>query len=268
MTQILIALLMLSSPVAEERTWSRSLDVDSDVTLNVETHKGLIQIQVGDVNKMTIEARIYMAKGAEYDKSRLSDIMDAVDIMLSDSARSVRLSAEMDDNVQREFSKGWVKSWTSPTVDFYITIPPDANLELETHKGRLEVEAGSGTVEVETHKGEGWIRGVRNNIDIETHKGSLDIGIEDLYDLQIETHKGRVEVDIYQTSGFTMRGESHKGDVRVVGRNAKMKRDEDDDELRLRFTEGDGRSSIDLETHKGDIILRFQDKGERPREDR
>jgi len=259
MKYVVIFLLSTFTAMAAERQWEASIDVNEDVLFSVSNHKGLVKIEVGNSNKVIIDAKVYMPDSADYTEAEAQKVIDSVDFDLQESKRSVRLDIDLDTNfgeISKLFSR---KNQTHPMVDLVITVPARASLDVETHKGTLEVDAPSGPIKVETHKGTGYVHGVQDDLKIETHKGTLDVTIDQLADLSIETHKGDVKVSVSGAENFRIDGDTHKGSLRFSGYDIPVKADEDDKHgSYVKYKQGTGENRIKLQTHKGSIRISFQ----------
>lgn len=244
--------------MASDRIIEETFEVLETARLELESHKGKIHIETGDVSTIQMTARIYPDQGSVED-------LEYVEIRTNHSDRRVSIEVDYDTNSmersQREGS-GLIQSWEGtslPFVDFDIVVPRKASLELESHKSTFEVQAPSGEIQISTHKGEGKIFGVRSDFELSTHKGEFDIEIDELFDLDIETHKGQIDVLLHGANDFRIRGESHKGRLEFAGHDIRVHRDDDDNnELWVSETVGSGEHSIKVDTHKGSIKLDFR----------
>ncbi len=257
MKYLVILLVSCLSSFAAERTWNKEVSVNNDVRFSVSNHKGLLKISVGDSGVITMNARVYMPEDADYTEEEAQKAIDAMEFNLQEGARSVSLDVEMDDR----FQQGWSglfkrKNFTHPMVDLVITVPSEASLDLETHKGTLEVDAPSGRVDLNTHKGTGYLRGVKGDLEIVSHKGNLEVEVARMGDISIETHKGTFDVTVYGAQDFRIDADSHKGNFTFDGYDIQV--DHEDKGESVRHKQGSGANRIKLDTHKGDIHFRFK----------
>ncbi len=255
-----IALLLLFAlpglAMASERIVEENFEVRNDVRLDLECHKGQVNIETGDVTAIQMKARIYPDEGPVED-------LELVEIKTSHGDRWVSIEVRYDtDRMERNRREksGLMSSWEGgslPFVDFDIVVPRGANLDLESHKSNFDVQAPSGEIRISSHKGRGKISGVRNDFELETHKGDFEVEIEEMRDLDIETHKGHVEVLAHGAKDFRLRGESHKGNLKFDGYDIEVRRG-DDRERWVDETIGSGEHLVTLDTHKGTIRLDFR----------
>ena len=258
-TMFMLLSLVAFAAFGADRTLEKSFEVGADASFSLDSHKGHIQIRTSDTNTIQVNARIHM--GDDYD-GKLSDeeilrLIESVDVNFHADEGSVRVSVDYD-NANSLFDALMRKNRTMPMIHFEIMLPDDANLQLETHKSTVDVDAPSGRVDIESHKGEGAIRGVRGEFNMETHKGKFQVEILEMHDVSVETHKGDVNLTLHGATDFTVRGETHKGNLNVKGYEFRAKRADDrGDEKVLYQKMGNGSNRIELETHKGAITLDF-----------
>ena len=236
---------------AAERSEENVFQVDPGARLSLESHKGFIKIRTAAVSAIEVRVKII----TEEDPA----LLEYVQVEYRDTPSGLDIKVHHDQDAYRRQAGGFVwKGVTWPMVEFDILMPDDGSLRLETHKSEIDVEAPAGEVRIESHKGTGTITGIRSDLDLETHKGNFQVVIEDLYDLKIQTHKGDVTVDILRSSGFTLEGFTHKGRINFPDRNIQTRSKRDDGrEKSYYFREGNGAGNIELDTHKGNIEIRF-----------
>lgn len=255
----ILLLLLSATAFAADRTVEKTFDVNPDATLLLDSHKGKITIRTHASDQIVVNARIYMPEygTTKMSESDVADLIDAVEIRIADSPSQVAVDVDYK-NTQSIFEAMMTKSRTNPAVDFDVFVPAGGNLKLESHKGSMDVDAPSGSIDIESHKGEGKISGVRGDLELETHKGNFTVDVEELHNIDIESHKGNVDLTIVGASDFSMAAASHKGKFNFSGRDIPIKRGKRHG-LNAAYSEGNGANRINLETHKGNITINFED---------
>ena len=249
MATLLILTACFATAANDERFFEESFQVSPDARFSLDSHKGKIRIRPSAVDQIIVHARIHLGDDAD------AELLDAVDIKVRNGDDFVSVEVDFNDKKRglKRFTQGGM---TWPFVDFDIQVPAGASLMLESHKGEFDVEVPTGRIDIESHKGTGTISGVSNDFRLDSHKGKFDVEVLELHDIAIETHKGDITVAIHNANDFQIRGESHKGDFRVRGRDFRAYRSKDK-EVVLEHRAGSGKNRIDLETHKGTITLDF-----------
>lgn len=238
-----LVLGLLSPLMAGEEYFSKTFDVNPGARLSLDSHKGHIQIATDGGSTIRVNARIYDGD---------PELMKYVKIRTRNTDTSVTIEVEYDEPAVRNFWKGLVgESRTWPYVDFEIVVPDDAALNIDSHKSSFDVAAPSGRIEIDSHKGQGTISGVRNEFALDTHKGDFDVEILNMHDVRVDTHKGNVNLRLVGQPNFTVRGDSHKGDIRFQGVDVPVQYE--DRGVQVSHKVGNGRNFMDLNTHKGHI---------------
>lgn len=245
---ILAFVFFAATGFANERYYDEEFQVAAGSSFSLEVHKGSITINTHSAPVIVVKARIYPDEGKDV------ELVDLTELETRSGDRHV--SIEVDYHQEKASKNSFLgNSYTLPMIEWDITVPDDASLELSSHKSTFDINAPSGKVEIETHKGTGTIRGVRGEFELETHKGEFEIEIVKLSDLDLETHKGSIVATIQGATDFSLEGESHEGTLRFTGMDVPITKDHD--ETIVDFEAGSGRNSIEISTHKGEIELRF-----------
>jgi hypothetical protein len=244
-----LLVLAATAAAAQERTYDREFPVDPGARFSLETHKGNITVRTHGGSTILVHARIYP------DQGRNPELVDHVKIKERSGPHAVDLEVDCDQN--HPDLRGLLQGgWTLPMVDFEITVPDDADLELESHKAHFDLEVPSGRVEIESHKGRGTISGIRGPFELETHKGKFEVTIDRLAGASIETHKGDVRVLLRDTSDLELTGSSYKGRLRFEGLDIPVTVS-DGGQSQAHYRTGSGRNKLSLSTHKGTITVSF-----------
>jgi len=181
---LLLALFGTPLIAADDILWERELTVNPGVSVYLETYKGLVRVETGKAGVMSISARVYMPDDADIEGEKAKRVLEGMQISLSDTPDNVRLVTRFDESVKKKLDGWFWKNITHPAVDLVVTLPEDANLEVETYKAAIEIQAPRGDFELETYKGRGYVRGVRGDFKLDTYKGDLEITIDEMRDVE------------------------------------------------------------------------------------
>ncbi|HUW20216.1 MAG TPA: M56 family metallopeptidase [Sedimentisphaerales bacterium] len=177
----------------------------SGTKLAVTGINGSIKVSAGKEPECRIKAAIEVETKS---KQETKELMDKVKV-------DVRQLAE---NLSVEVQQPKLRKKQSVTVDFEITLPPQANLDLRTNNGSIDIADISGDIESRTNNGSlsavrtaGNTRLHTNNGHINVTKAALAPGTinanngsitckEISGDLQAELNNGRVKISYAKTS--------------------------------------------------------------------
>lgn len=249
---MLLGFIALIPVRAAEEAESWEFTMKPGAELELETFKGVIDIQTHDAPTIIIRADV-RPDGDDCDPR-------SVEVFARErGGGGVHVWIEHHPGEEQGFLGVFkTKSYTAPFVDFTIVMPDDARIQIDDHKSEYKISAPSGSISIDTHKGTGWISNVRSNLDLDTHKGEFDIEVQHLEDIDIDTYKGDITVTVHRAMDFEVRAETHKGDLSFDGRNIDVMTDEDGEKT-VDHREGAASHTIQLETYKGTIDLIFKD---------
>ena len=133
-----LLLLILNSLSAQSdfdtRSYSKTLSVDKETTLDVSNKYGTIQITPWNKDSACIRAEI---KAYAKDRSKTNKMFDGINVNISGSKYLVRAQTEFSSNINTLFEsfKGMTNKIISYDshieINYYITIPEYLNLRIE-----------------------------------------------------------------------------------------------------------------------------------------
>jgi DUF4097 and DUF4098 domain-containing protein YvlB len=257
-----MGLAVLAEPAAAQnaRTVSRSVALDRDGQVTLDTFTGRIDVTAWDQNRVQVEARIESDDAELVEKTALR--FDATD---------QRLSIEVDyDEVKdsQEFLGLFnIGDVDRPAVEFTIKMPRTAALTVDDFSSEISVTGLRANLTLDTFSSTITLRDVEGVLDLETFSGEVEG--EDLRgEIQLETFSGDARLRIAALAGDS-HFETFSGDVELTlpaDASFEIVGDEDafgdlDSEFAFRAEDGrrivgDGGARIEVETFSGDLRLR------------
>ena len=248
--------------VMYERVVQLSAPMQQSASLAARTHNGSISINGADVVECNLTATI-TARAATEDQAR--KLAERTKIRLEPVGKGLKASVKKPNLASNQ----------SISVDFDITLPKHANLELTTHNGAVKIADITGAVTGSTHNGGITVSKVFGNLNLQTHNGSIksrDISgdarlethnciIKAYYskpdssagNVSIVTHNGGIDFVAPPDFSAAVDIKTHNGSIKtdlpiqVIGEVNKRK---------LTGTIGTGQAKLHLETHNGSISIK------------
>jgi len=245
------------------RTVQLSAPLSPGSNFEAKTHNGSITINGTDTANCSLTATI-VARAMTEEKARIL-AEEEVKVTLESSGNGLVVKIDKPKYMRNR----------SVSVNLDITIPNQANLELNTHNGDVKItdingqidatthngkitaEKVTGTIELLTHNGAVICQDVSGNTKLRTHNGKIKAYYSEsapsVCDVSMITHNGGI--DFTAPSGFSaaVEASTHNGSIEtnlaitVIGKLSKRK---------LKGTIGNGEGKLHLETHNGSINIR------------
>lgn len=206
--------LFASNP---QGTFEKTLQVNGPVDLEVLTHSGDVTVRAGSSGSVFIRGKIFV--GDRWFGGRREEDVHAIEQNppLRQSGNSIHIEYVNYHNI---------------SVDYEITVPPDATIRSRSGSGDQIIEGTHGNVDVQT--GSGDVKLSRLNGEIRLQTGSGNIRAHDISgavkggtgsgDVEIE-ESGSGDVDLHTGSGNLsargiqggFHGETGSGDITAEG---------------------------------------------------
>jgi hypothetical protein len=255
----ILAILSASSALAQSREVRRTIDLDRDGRVIIDTFKGSIDVQTWDKASVEVVAKIEADPSGDDQEDRV----ERTAIRIYGSGRLVEIESDYSDADYHSggffgffFGGGTI---VLPYVHYDLKIPRTAKLDIDDHKSEIRIRSLEGDLTLETHKGHAVIDRFSGGARIETHKGDIRVDFASLTrPSNFETHKGEIEIYVPAHASFRLRGDLGE-DARLDSEFAMITHSFGDDErVEAEINGGDG-PEIWIETHKGTIRLRKGD---------
>ena len=203
---LLAAIMVAGSPArAQDRQFTRMVDLQPSGALSLEGDKGSITITAWDRPQVDIRARIELPGDVPADYAQA--VVDATTIEVTASNGSVSVRTNYDNVPSRTGIGRWGDK-TVPEVHYEIRAPRRIDLHVDSDRGPTSIRGFEGTLDIVVDRGELDLQDaagdVRLNIDrgersrLTNVRGSLAIEA-DRTDLRIEAaaleRDSRIEID-------------------------------------------------------------------------
>lgn len=195
----------------EERT-EQSFAVGTEPTLEVKSFAGKISVRAGEGDQI----RIIATK-----KAAGRNVLDRINVDVSELANGAR--------IETSHARGLT---ANVSVDLEITVPADADLDLRTGAGKVEVDGIEGRISAQTGAGSVEVRGAAGPVALDTGAGEIDYEGEPRGDCSFSTGAGSVtlrldedldvEIDLstgvgnISLGGFDIQGDTSGTEVQGV----------------------------------------------------
>ena len=151
-------------------TVTRSFPLSPGGTLDIATTNGRIEVVAGSGPTVEVKA-VKVAKAAT--KEGAAELLKKLQIKEEVTADLVKLRAERDGG-QGPSLHGW---GTSAEVRYYVTVPANTKVVLNTTNGEIEVANVTASAQLETVNGQINARGLGGDVKASTINGGVDIAL-------------------------------------------------------------------------------------------
>ena len=249
MTRVAMFALALSAAAsaADYKDVNKTLPLQGNGSLQIETHKGSIHVSVWDRQEVEIQARIQAEPGAPMDRRQF----DGTDVRIDSSADSVHVKTSYPDS-------NWCCSdnGNNPEVRYTVRMPKTAKLIIHDHRSETEVSGLQGALDITTHRGGVRLHGLGGALHLDDYRGDVQVEFASFTaNSSITTYRGNVELSMPGSSRFDLQTNSGRHgsiatDFSVMARTF-VRRGEG-----VHGTVNGGGPTLRIETERGDIRLR------------
>jgi len=195
LTICMIFLAVLPSASPDE--WTKSFNLERTAKLHIETSDA--NIRVTSCECSTVEARI-TTQGWTIGGDGINIVDRQTGDQIDIEVRFPRHTLQMN--------------WRNRRVDIEIKVPRNADLDLHTGDGNVDIQGVKGTILLRSGDGNLKLSDLQGTLKAETGDGNIDLR-NVLGDLTLHTGDGRIDVTGVDGS---LRAETGDGRVRVNGR--------------------------------------------------
>jgi hypothetical protein len=199
-----LAAFTASASAKIERVVEKTFQVQPGVHLKASTSGGDVRITSSSGSVVTVVAKEHIRASSE---AEADEVLKKLDLTIAQNGNEVVASASCGSS---GFHFG---SWPPVQVDFLITVPVSASVELKTSGGDVVVGDLAGEVRAHTSGGDVKLGSIGGEIDASTSGGNVSL-VEGRGNVRLSTSGGNVSVDhivgtaVLKTSGGDIKIES------------------------------------------------------------
>jgi hypothetical protein len=236
----------------------RTIALDRDGQVSIETYKGSVKVIAWDRAEAEITARI-VADDACGDSKYQAEMVKDTEVRISGEGRSLSLRSDYDRVDGFHTWSFWPFGGCSsrPLVHYTISMPGTARLELKDYKSDISIAGLSSGIRLSTYKGEVRLTGLGGALRLDTYKGDARVAFAKMSgDSSFETYKGEIEITMPKDARFALSADVGRGgrlhsDFPVTTTLDRHRRDE-----RVEGAVNGGGPALRLSTYRGNFRLR------------
>ncbi len=219
-----------AEPAVIERVSTRSFSVPAGGILHVETNGGVIQVRLSAGRVVTISAKRKICADSE---AQADELLKAFTLSCTQQGNEITARAKYD-GLRPMFHAG---SWPPVQADFFITVPANFAVDLDSSGGRVtvgdlpgfvhahtgggELNLGriGGGIEAATGGGSVWIESAENTLQASTGGGSIRAAISGAIkgDCEVRTSGGSMHLTVDRMAGFMLDAITSTSHVEIDG---------------------------------------------------
>jgi hypothetical protein len=254
-----LAAVLLSAAVtlqaADTKEVHRTLSLDRDGRVSVDTYKGTIAVTTWDRPEVRVDALI--EPDGDCQESR--DKVRWTEVRISGGGASVQIKSDYDEVKHHE--RGFLglfdfETGSLPFVRYRIQMPATARLEIKDYKSDIMVSDLKSDLKLHTYKGTVKVANLDGAARVDTYKGDVRVEFARFSRAsRFDTHKGEINVSLPKESRFELDADSgRRGDIEsdfAMTTRARRSR-----EPRASGAVNGGGPELRLTTYKGTLRVR------------
>ena len=151
-------------------TITKSFSVEPGGTLNIDTHRGSIEVVAETGNTVEVEIIREVKTSSEKEAQK---VLDKFPIEFDQQGNNIYITAKSEE---RGLSKVWNDLFKKLRVKYIISVPTRYNVDLDTSGGSISVVGLEGRAVTKTSGGSLHFENIDGDIDGKTSGGSIKIG--------------------------------------------------------------------------------------------
>jgi hypothetical protein len=228
----------------------KTLPLDPEGLVSIETFKGWITVTTWDQPEVEVSARVEPDESGRDQERKVEETV----VRIEGSSQRVRIESDYDRVRHGGFLGIFGTDNTLPFVRYTLKLPRKARLEIKDYKSESRVDGLQGAIRFDTYKGRVELSGLTAPVRLETYKGEVRVQFARFSESRFETYKGDVEITVPRDAAFALdadlgRHGTLSSDLEVLTRVS-------GDRERRRGTVNGGGPRLELDTYKGGFHLR------------
>jgi len=248
-----LGLLLAAPSVAEGndvKEVHRTLALDANGKVSLETFKGSIDVTVWDRNEIDVAVRVEPDPDGEDQAEKVRE----TEIRIEGSGASVRIETDYSRVRRHGFLGVFGDDGTVPFVRYTIRMPKTARLEIKDYKSESRISGLTDRLDFNSYKGDVRLTALEGPVRLETYKGVVHADLARFAESRFETYKGEIEIALPKGASFDLDADlGHRGNL---DSDFPMAVRSSEGGGRHRSTVGGGGPRLRLETYKGSFRLR------------
>ncbi|MFC2088885.1 DUF4097 domain-containing protein [Calditrichota bacterium] len=253
---VLVSVLLFNISYAStlEETFKKRIPCDEQTLITLKNSNGRIEVSSWENN----EVEIIAYKKVEGSKSSAAKLMERIEIEVDQNDNEINIETVVPKGLQ---GSGGFFSWlfgdnhSSYSVTYEIKVPYQADLDMNTTNGRINVENLSGRLRLHTTNGKIVGENIKGMVRCHTTNGSINFKFDEITDddeMIFRTTNGSIKLYFPEEYGGYANLKTTNGhidsDFRMSSRMDKKRKS-----YKGEFGEGEG--SITCKTTNGSIYL-------------
>ncbi len=220
---------------------TKTLKVDSPLTLKVQDDAGDVTVTSGRVDSVIVKA---VKTGSGRTQAEAETDLKNIQYQIQQAGNVITLTYQVDRLQTNEVD----------TIDFTITVPSKATIDVKAGFGDVSVSDINGDVHIANNFGQVKAQNIEGGLDVETKSGQVEASAINAGDANIKLSSGFGTVSLERASGKDITLNSNSGVLKIkdvrTSDNVEMSTDFGDISLSIGLA-----NSLDVETKSGKVML-------------
>jgi hypothetical protein len=248
-----IALAAGSAAGADYKEVHKTVPLDPDGRVSIETFKGWIDVTTWERPEVDVAARVEPDDSGSHQAEKVRQ----TEIRIEGSGARVRIESDYDAVHEHGFLGIFGGNRTLPFVRYTIKLPKTARLKVKDYKSESRIAGLQGGLDFDTYKGRVELADMEGPVRLHTYKGDISAEFARFAASRFETYKGDIEISLSRTTAFDLdadlgrRGNLHTDFEVVTSASGRHQ-----DGGRRRASANGGGPALRLETYKGSFRIR------------
>jgi hypothetical protein len=193
-----------AAEAADAKEVHRTLSLDRDGRVSVNTYKGTITVATWDRPEVRVDATIE----PDGDDRESREKVQWTEVRISGGGSSVEITSDYDE--VKHHARGFlglfeIETGSLPFVRYTIQIPATARLEIEDYKSGINVSDLKSDLKLHTYKGTVKVANLDGAARVDTYKGDVHVEFARFSRAsRFDTHKGEIDVRLPRDSRFEL----------------------------------------------------------------
>jgi hypothetical protein len=203
-----------SAQAADTKEVHRTLALDRDGRVSVNTYKGSITVTTWERPEVRVDARIE----PDGDCRESREKVQWTEVRISGGGGSVEITSDYD--AVKHHARGFlglfdIETGSLPFVRYTIQMPATARLEIKDYKSGITVSDLKSDLKLHTYKGSVKVANLDGAARVDTYKGDVRVAFARFSRAsRFDTHKGEINVSLPKDSRFELDADSgRRGDI-------------------------------------------------------